>query len=188
MKEQDITPGGAPTRAQNITAIVLTTAFLGFVVHGFLVDQNALFYRLAWTATLLCIGVVILATTLIAARLCCSPKTTHWIVRATVLLLMGYAGLVLAGYRHYALAVAFYLPATLFLFGVLVVRYWRSRSPGSLFGLAGLVLSLLATGIQQLQFDLHLQYLDHNTLYHLIQALGLWLLYLGGRRLWMSAS
>ena len=164
-------------------AALACAAFLGFVVHGFLVDKNALAYRLAWASTLLSIGVVALATTLIAAQLCCSAPTRRWIVGATVLLLSGYAVLVFAGYRHFGLAVAVYLPAILFLLSVLAVRYWRSRSPGSLLGSAGLLLSLVATGVQQLNIDLHPDYLDHNTLYHLIQAAALWLLYLCGRQL-----
>ena len=177
-------PNTAVARAFRILFATLAfAAFLGFVVHGFLVDKSALPYRLAWAATLLSIGVAALATTLIAARLCCSATTAQWIVRGAVLLLIGYAGLVVIGYRHYGLAVAFYLPATLFLFGALALRYWRSRAAGSLLGIAGLALSLLAAGIQQLNIGLHPEYLDHNTLYHLVQALGLWLLYLCGRRL-----
>lgn len=163
-------------------------AFLGFVVHGFLVDKSALSYRLAWTATLLAIGVVTLATTLIATHLCCAAPTRQWIVRATLLLLSGYAFLVLMGYRHYGLAVAVYLPAILFLLGALAVRYWRVHSPGTVLGMAGLVLSLLAAAVQQLNINLHPDYLDHNTLYHLIQALALWLLYLCARRLLRPAA
>jgi predicted Co/Zn/Cd cation transporter (cation efflux family) len=50
-------------------------------------------------------------------------------------------------------------------------------------GIWGLVLSFIAAAIQQIGIGLHPLYFNHNALYHLIQAIGLFLLFWTARRL-----
>lgn len=164
-------------------AALAGAALLGFVVHGFLVDKSSLAYRLSWIGTLLAIGVMTFAMVWMATRLCCTESAGRWIVRASLLLLSGYALLVLLGFRRFGLAVAVYLPALLFLLTAFVIQYRCSHIPGSLLGAISLLLSVLAAAVQQSGVSLHPEYLDHNTLYHLIQAVALWILYLAGKRL-----
>ena len=46
--------------------------------------------------------------------------------------------------------------------------------------LAGVVLSLVAAGIQQSGVAIH-QYFNHNDLYHVVQAVAVWFLYLAAK-------
>src|SRR5205823_6043329 len=55
-------------------------------------------------------------------------------------------------------------------------------------GVAGLGLIFIAAAAQQARIALHPRYFNHNALYHLIQALALWLLFLGLRRLHADAT
>jgi hypothetical protein len=49
---------------------------------------------------------------------------------------------------------------------------------------AGLALVFVGAAVQQSGVALHPVYLDHNTVYHIIQGLALWLLYRAAR--WIS--
>lgn len=77
----------------------------------------------------------------------------------------------------FSLAIAFYLPSVVFLLGVLtvsLVRNWRGFVGA---GVAGLGLSLFAAVIQSQGWTLHPVYLNANTVYHLVQFVGLLFLF-----------
>ena len=63
----------------------------------------------------------------------------------------------------------------------LVDGYRRSPTRAEAFGIAGLVLTLIAAAIQQLRIGVHPQYLDHNALYHVVQAIALFLIFVAAR-------
>src|SRR5436309_2203340 len=84
--------------------------------------------------------------------------------------------------QDFRAAVVFYLPATVFLLVVLSVAYARARERRILVAIAGLGLMFIAAGVQQARIALHPTYFNHNALYHLIQAVALWLFFLGLRR------
>src|SRR5205823_7567612 len=90
--------------------------------------------------------------------------------------------------RDFLAALVFYLPAAVFLWIVLSTAYARARERGILVAVAGLGLMFIAAAVQQMKIALHPTYFDHNALYHLIQALALWLLFLGLRRLHADAT
>ncbi|HWR88215.1 MAG TPA: hypothetical protein VN277_07340, partial [Acidiferrobacterales bacterium] len=94
-----------------------------------------------------------------------------------VLLLALYVAVVVAGYRPFGLAVAAYAPATLFLLAAFVVRLRQEHARHWRLGIGGLVLTAVAAAIQQLGIGLHPVHFNHNALYHVIQALALWMLY-----------
>jgi hypothetical protein len=65
-------------------------------------------------------------------------------------------------------------------FGVLVVARLQARTldrSGRLM-LSGVVVSIVAAAIQQSGWSIH-RHFNHNDLYHVVQALGIWLLYRG---------
>jgi hypothetical protein len=57
----------------------------------------------------------------------------------------------------------------------------RNRSPAAAAGLSGMVLTLVAAAVQQRGIALHPVYFNHNALYHAIQAVALWLIYVYAR-------
>jgi hypothetical protein len=162
-------------------AALALAALLGFVSHGWIADKGSLAQRIVWSATLLGIGVIALSATAIAARLACETRAAHRITRAALWLGAAYALIVLLGYRRYVIAIAAYLPAALFLLYAFMRR--QRERPALRAGIAGIVLTLAAAGVQQLGIGLHPLHFNHNALYHLIQALALALLFVASRAL-----
>jgi Family of unknown function (DUF6962) len=158
-------------------------AFLGFITHGFIIHKMSLTNRLVWRAILVAIGVISLSAWAIGARLIFSARTARVVTLLVALALATYAAVVLSHHRSYAFAVIAYLPAALFLLGAFLQRLRRAPTPGLRSGIAGLLLTLAAAGVQQLGIGLHPVWLNHNALYHLIQAIGLWLIYCAARGL-----
>lgn len=158
-------------------AALALAAFLGFVAHGFIVHKMSLTHRLVWRAVLLATGVVGLAAWAIGARLIFSTRTARLIITLVALAFAAYAALVLSHQRSFVVAVVAYLPAALFLLAAFLLRRRRSPTPQLASGIAGLLLTLVAAAVQQFGIDLHSIWFNHNVLYHLIQALGLWLIY-----------
>ena len=62
-------------------------------------------------------------------------------------------------------------------------RYTRDRNRGSLIGLAGLLLTLGASAVQQAHISINPRYFNHNALYHLLQGIALFLIYRAGQSL-----
>ncbi len=79
----------------------------------------------------------------------------------------------------FVVAIADYLPAAVFLLGVFVSLYAKTRNRDLLAGIAGLLLTFAAAGVQHEGIGLSPVYFDHNALYHVIQALALFLMYRG---------
>ena len=163
-------------------AALALAAFFGFVAHGFIVHKMSLAHRLVWRAVMLAIGVVSLAAWAIGARLIFPARTAQVVAIIMALAFAGYTAFVLSHTRSYVVAIIAYLPAALFLLGAFLRRR-RSPTPHLGSGIAGLLLTLVAAVVQQLGFDLHPVWFNHNALYHLIQALGLWLIYRAARGL-----
>ena len=57
--------------------------------------------------------------------------------------------------------------------------YKRTLHRLALFALIGLILTFVAAGIQQLEIGVHTRYFGHNALYHVVQAVGLYLIFRG---------
>ena len=158
-------------------------ACAGGTVHGFFPDAGHLAHRVLWSATLIAIGGGSLAAWALGAGLACPPRAARSITLGAAVRYAAYVAAIVRDERRFAVAVAAYLPATLFLLGVFAGRYARDRTVASGLGLGGAALALVAAGVQQGRIALHPRYCDHNTLYHLIQGGALLLFFLGLRAL-----
>ncbi len=76
----------------------------------------------------------------------------------------------------FVFAIANYLPATVFLIVAFFARYQSNAVTPLAQGLAGLLLTLVAAGVQQARLAVHPTYFNHNALYHLLQAVALFLI------------
>jgi hypothetical protein len=164
-------------------ASLALAAWLGFLSHGFFADKTGTLHRWLWAVTLLSIGVTALAASAVAARLVLDAPAAHRAVRGALMLLAVYGLAILAGYRRFGIAIVAYAPAILFLLTAFVIRARRTPARHWWLGIGGLALTMLAAAIQQLGIGLHPVHFNHNALYHVIQALALWLLYEAARRL-----
>lgn len=163
-------------------------ALLGFISHGFIADKGSGLHAAAWATVLLAIGAVALAAWAIGAHLLWPDAMARRITRAAILCGVLYAAVILAGYRLFVMAIAFYLPATLLLLTALVVHSRRIPAAHLRAGVIGMLLTLVAALVQQAGIALHPVYFDHNALYHLIQAVALLLVYLAARGLLRSGT
>ena len=160
-------------------ASVGTAALIGGTVHGFLPGNAVL-----WTATLLTLGAASLAAWMIGAHLLGLPAVR----RAAIALLVIYVGVVLFVRQEFFVAIAMYLPSTLFLLVAMVQVHRVTREHAVAIGIWGLALTFVAAAVQQLKVGLHPVYFNHNALYHLIQFVALWLLFIAARPLSTAAA
>ena len=161
---------------------------LGGTYHGFFEDVSSDSGRALWSATLLAIGVAAFAGEALALRLCTGPAVARLVLRLAAVKLAVYAAIVLLAPRPFWVAVANYLPAVVFLLVALRVSHRRKPRAGPARAALGLGVTLLAAGLQRLGIGLHPDFLDHNALYHLVQAAGFALLFAGALQLTGSAA
>ena len=160
----------------------------GGTVHGFFLDVQTLGNAVLWRITLIAIGVTAASAWAIGARVLFPAPAARRITIAAAAALGAYCVVTLFITQQFRAAVVFYLPAVVFLLVALSVAYARARERGILVAVAGLGLMFIAAAVQQARIALHPTYFNHNALYHLIQAVALWLLFLGLRRLHADAT
>lgn len=154
-------------------------AFLGAIRHGWGPSLGSDWTRLLNLATYAFVGLT--AATMIIATL------LHYYAYPRlkiVLILLGLSWLIyvwIARHRmSFSTVVYYYVPA-LIMSGALVA--WNSQghySDGEIWIMAGMMISLLAGGVQIGKFSLH-RHFNHNDLYHVIQLAGLFMIYYGVR-------
>jgi hypothetical protein len=166
-------------------AATAVSALLGGLAHGFFTDATKTGIVL-WRLTLLMIGLIALASWGVGASALATPVAVKWIVRGATGLFVAYAVIVLVVTDAFAVAIAHYVPASLFLLVALVHLYRRTAAFPVLAGVVGLVVLFLGTWIQWQRISLHPVYFTHNALYHAIAAVALLGLYQAAR--WMVAS
>lgn len=154
-------------------ATIGLAALIGGTVHGFLPGNAAL-----WIATMLTLGATSVAGWFLGSHL----LGLAWIRPAAVVLAVAYAAVVLFVNSAFVVAIAMYLPATLFLLVAMIALYARARERAVAIGIAGLLLTFAAAAVQQLKVGVHPVYFNHNALYHVIQFVALWLIFIAAAR------
>jgi hypothetical protein len=155
---------------------------LGGIVHGFLPDADDKVTRFFWILTLLCVGVSSYNLWMINLQLLFNDRLIRISRNIVRVLFLAYVFVLLFVTQEYYIAIISYIPPALILFLVLLLRTIRERDRYNSLGLVGLILTFVAAYIQQKQIALPSAYLDHNALYHVVQAFGLWGLYFFGSR------
>lgn len=152
-------------------------AFWGGTEHGFIGNKTSRVHELVWSATLISVGLAAPAAWAIGARLLFFERGARWITGAALVFFALYSAAVLLGSRDFWIAIAHYLPAAVFLLASLLIQYRHTPRGYLRAGIAGLGLTFAAASVQQTGLGLHPKYLNHNALYHLIQAFALFLIY-----------
>jgi hypothetical protein len=158
-------------------------ALLGGITHGFFPEATSDVARAVWIATLIAIGVGALASWAIGAHVLFASTVARWWSAAAALLFALNVAVVLYVSQSFVVAIAFYAPAIVFALLAFMLAYRSSGSWSLLPAIAGIVLSLIAAVIQQTHTGIAALGLTHNALYHLVQAVGLLLIFLTARRL-----
>ena len=156
-------------------------AFMGGTVHGYFANEGTPGHTLLWLTSLIAVGVTALSAWAIGAQLYFSEAIAAWITRGAIIVFGLYCFVVLFVTRDFLVAIIHYLPATIFLLIVYVLVYQQAQETAVLSGLLGLILTFIAAGVQQAQLSFHPVYLSYNALYHVLQAVALFLIYWSGR-------
>ena len=161
---------------------ICMTAIYGGTFHGFFADRSR-FGAIAWLGVMAGIGLTGYAAWRIGALLLFSPTIANRIFVAAAIGFVAYWLLVMFYSQNFALAIAYYLPAVVFLTIGFAVQLKRRRDSAALLGTVGMLLTFLAAGVQHFGIALHPHYFNHNALYHLIQGIALLLVFVAARRL-----
>lgn len=167
-------------------ASIAAASLLGGTTHGFFEYSTSPVRTVLWIATLLSILLTSFATWSVAAILQLEPRGARWVRGFALAQLLVLSVVVLFISREFVVAIVAYLPATVFLLIAMVLTYRRRRDPALAWGVTGLALTFVGAGVQQLRVSVHPVYLDHNTLYHVIQFTALWMIYRSAR--WIIAA
>lgn len=156
-------------------------AFFGGTVHGFFPNSESTGHRVFWPSAMLALGCTSAVMWIIGARLRLSDRAVAWVRGFAIAQFALYALIVLAVDQRFVVAIATYLPATVFLMVMLILAYRDERSAGIAHGITGLALTFVAAAVQQLEVGVHRVFFNHNALYHVIQGIALLLLFLSAR-------
>lgn len=151
---------------------------IGGTVHGF-VHEDTLLHTIFWRGTILAIGVSTLSAWIIGSNILLKGLAQKTLRNLAIVNFTIYAGYVLCFNQDFLVAVANYLPAVIFLLVAFIKVYRQTLHPLAFLALVGLILTILAAAIQQLEIDIHPRYFGHNALYHVVQAVGLYLVFRG---------
>jgi hypothetical protein len=153
------------------------TSLTGGTYHVWFSNSTSLTANVLWTTTLLALGVVAFAAWSIGACLFLAQSAKDFVVKAALVEFLGYSAYVVAIDDHFWVAIVNYLPSVVFLGAGFAVSYSRLSAPPILIGLLGLGVTVAAAAIQRLGLALHPTYFNHNATYHLVQAIGLFMIF-----------
>jgi uncharacterized protein DUF6962 len=156
-------------------------SLLGGTVHGFFPDTASHARQILWKATLLAILVTSLAGWNIAATILFSSRGATVVRGLAIVQLALLALIVLFVKPEFLMAIIAYVPATLLLLIALITAYRIRRLPPLRWGIFGLGLTFVAGAVQRLHLSINPYYFNHNALYHVIQGVALWMMFLGAR-------
>jgi hypothetical protein len=171
------TPGFVRSGFIALFASVAAAAFFGGTMHGFFPVTASTANRALWTATLLSFGITAAAMFSVGTRLRFGAETTRKLTPVLAVGVAAYSGVVLFVSQDLLVAMVAYLAAAFFLMAVLLQDWRRRPSAGAVAGILGIMLTLLAALAQQSGVALHPVYFDHNVIYHVIQAVALYLFF-----------
>jgi hypothetical protein len=160
---------------------IAIAAAAGGTVHGFFLDKSSLGYRILWPITLIVIGVTALSGVHVGAALQFSRSIAVYINRIALTVFLAYIVIVLFIRRDFLIAILDYLPALTFIGVAFLLAHLRQKKPAFLIGFLGVCVMLFAAAAQQAKLGIDPRYFDHNALYHVLQAVALFMVFLAAR-------
>ena len=165
---------------------IAVAAAAGGTVHGFFLDQHSLGYRVLWPFTLIVMGITGLSGIQIGTALQFPHRTRILINKIALVAFASYVLIVVLVRRDFLVAIIGYLPALIFIGAGFLLAYLRRKQVTLLIGFLGICLMLLSAAAQQAKLGIDPRYFDHNALYHLLQAIALFMVFLAAREAIMS--
>jgi hypothetical protein len=163
-------------------ASVGTASLCGGLVHGFFLT-HPFGDEVIWPATLLAIGTATLAKWAVGAEMLFSRRVAHAVIIIASIQFAAYAVAAIFYVRDFWIAVADNLPGALFLMIAFAVAAKKTRDGRLFCGALGMALTITAGLLQQQRVGLHPTYFNHNAVYHMLQGIALFLVFVGAYRL-----
>jgi len=158
--------------------LALTIASLaGGLVHAFYTDASTAGHAVLWPLTLIAIGATAVCLAVIAARLGLSANAAGRFTGPVLILFAVYIAIVLFVKGEFIVAICGYAPAVLFLLVVLTRLWLRNRQRAFLLGVVAVLLTIVASAVQQATFAIPGIAHANNVLYHVIEGIALVILY-----------
>ena len=170
----------SPVRSWFVLFFMATgiAALLGAIAHGFVPDTRSILYRILWIGIFAAIGIAAVASWGIGSRLLFPDVVARRVLTGVLIVFGIYLLVVLFVSQSFLVAILHYLPAAIFLLIAFIVANRRRRETHLAAGIFGVALTFVAALVQQSGLALHDAYFDHNALYHLIQAIALFLIFI----------
>ena len=176
------------TRTSSLPAVfvlfffsIAIAAAAGGTVHGFFLDESSLGYKILWPFTLIVMGITALSGVHIGTALQFSRSTAVYINRVALAVFLAYFLIVLFIRRDFLIAILDYLPVLIFIGVAFLLSHRRRKKLAFLIGFLGVCTMLFAAGAQQAKLGIDPRYFDHNALYHVLQAIALFMVFLAAR-------
>lgn len=152
-------------------------SFLGGTTHGFFNTPDSALHASLWWSTLIFIGITATGFALSGLALL-GTRTLHYGRIVAIAALAVYL-ITTIFYQEFLLAIVFYTPATIVCMAGFFVANRRWAGRGISFGTAGILISLIAPVIQQMQISFHPVYFTYNAVYHVVLMPALFLIFKG---------
>jgi hypothetical protein len=81
----------------------------------------------------------------------------------------------------FLVAIVDYFPVVLFLGWAFLAAFRRTRRTAFRYGFIGICVMLVAAGLQQAKLGIHPLYFNHNAVYHVLQAIGQFMVFIAAR-------
>lgn len=162
-------------------AAMAVGALAGGIAHGFAVPLGVTGQRLVWKATVWAIGLASFLLLASAVTATFRPAVRRWLL-ALAAVKLGVYSVWMAWHDDFLFVIWDYGVSLLVVAALSLPSRLRRPRGGEGWILAGIAVSLAAAAVQRSGVELH-RHLNADVLYHLIQMVGLYLLYRGGREL-----
>ena len=156
---------------------IASASLTGGTWHLFFSQSSSLAATLDWKATMLAIGATALAAWSFGACLLFGKPTRRRVTKATLFAFAVYSIYVIVIDDDFQVAIVSYAPAVAFLSVAFATSYRRYSEPAILLGLSGLGITVVAAIVEVLEISLHPIYFNHDATYHLVQGIGLFLVF-----------
>ena len=153
-------------------------AFLGAISHGFVPDTRSTLSQILWLGIFAAVGMAALSCWAIGSGLLFSDRTTRRLLSAVLVVFGIFLIEFIRSDRSFFVVILNYLPAAIFLLIALVIAYRARREAYLRAGIWGVVLTFVAAFVQQNGIGVHKVYFNHNALYHAVQAVALYLIFI----------
>jgi hypothetical protein len=165
---------------------VALAALIGGTVHGFFLDERSIGYRVLWPSTLIAVGITALSGVYIGSALHFSGAAALYVKRFGLVFFAMYVLVVLIVRRDFLVAIVDYVPSLVFMGSAFLLSYRRRKTQALLIGFSGVCTMLLAAVLQQARVGINDRYFGYNALYHVLQALALWMIFVAAQESYVS--